>query len=256
MDFKQQAEFTRNFLKREAYIRYAGILFTLSPLGNFLWSSALAGYYHWYYPNVLWAIAQTVSGVLWFLWGSTFAAGLLMLKGKRSSWNFTLCIIGTIIIFNIISFKRDIQIGWFQPTLSLLINIGLFALIYTQEFHQRLEKKLRAARMTRPFSLAVERELQVHFEGLGHWARITEITNAGFRVRSVDGEAPRQIEFRTIEIAITRELVLRARFSAKIGPDFVFRFVQMNPSLLASLHRWAQKIASRTPSPAFKSPAA
>ena len=244
---------SENFLRRETYIRYAGIVLTLSPIGNFLWSAALSGIYHWWNPHVLWIIIKSVSGVLWFLWGSAFLAGLLMLKGKRSSWTFTLCIIGINVVCGIISFKRDIQTGWFQPTLSLLINMGLFALIYTQEFHQRLEKKLYEARMNRPFALAVNGMIPIHFDGMGLWAKVTEITHTGFRVRAVDDEAPHNIEFRTVELDFAPNLILHARFSARIGRDFVFRFTNLNPTNLNLLHRWAMKVSGRAAAPAVSS---
>jgi hypothetical protein len=235
---------SESFLRREAYIRYAGILLTLSPLGNFFWSSALSGIHHWWQPHTMWMIAKSVSGVLWFLWTSAFLAGVMMLKGKRSSWTFTLCIIGMNVVFGIISYKRDWQSGWFQPTLSLIVNMCLFALIYTQEFHQRLEKKLREAR-NRPFTLAFKYELRVDFEGLGPWARITEISNTGIRLQSIDGFTPLQIESRTVELALTPHLVLRARFVQKVGTEFIFRFTNMNTVNLALLYRWAQRAASK-----------
>jgi hypothetical protein len=238
---------SNSFLRRESYIRKAGILLVLSPFGNFLWSASFTNLHHWWYPHALWLIAKGVSGVLWFLWSSAFLAGLMMLKGKRSSWTFTLCIIGMNIVFGIMCYKRDIQAGAFQPTLSLLINLGLFALIYSQEFHQRLEKKLLQARMNRPFAVAVQTSLVVDFDGYGTWAKITEITHTGIRVQSMDGNAPRQIEFRTVELVLAKDLALEARFSAKIGPDFVFRFTNLNPARLAALHRWAQRIAAKKP---------
>ena len=238
-----------SFLRREAYIRYAGILLTLSPIGNFLWSSALSGIYHWWRPHVLGMIMKNVSGMLWFLWGSAFLAGLLMLKGKRSSWTFTLCIIGMNVVFGIITFKRDIQMGWFQPALSLLINIGLFGLIYTQEFHQRFERNLMSARarLNRPFSVGIQANLPVSFGGMGKWARVTEITHSTIRLRSFDGEAPHQIEFRTIELVLAKGLAIQARFSARIGADFIFRITNLTPQTHPILHRWAISAAKRVP---------
>lgn len=240
MDFQHSA----SFLRREKYIRYAGILLTLSPLGNFFWSSALSGIYHWWDPRVLLVILRGIPPILWFLWGSAFFVGLTMLKGKRTSWILTLCVLGLNVVFGIATFKKDIAQGWLQPTLSLAVNIGLFVMIYTQEFHQRLERKLWQARMNRPFAMTVHPIVSIHFEGLGPWARITEIKNTGFRVTSVSESAPKAIEYRTVEIALAQDLVLRARFSARIGSDYVFRFVQMNPALLAKLQRWAYRVGS------------
>jgi hypothetical protein len=238
-----------SFLRREAYIRYAGILLTLSPIGNFLWSSALSGIYHWWHPHVLLMIMKSVSGVLWFLWVSAFIAGLQMLKGKRSSWTFTLCIIGMNVVFGIITFKRDIQMGWFQPALSLLINIGLFGLIYTQEFHQRLERNLMAARakLNRPFSIKIQGNFLVNFGAMGNWARIVEVSQSTIRLRSVSGEAPHQIEFRTIELALAKGLVIQARFSARVGSDFIFRITNLTPITHPILHRWAIGASKRAP---------
>jgi hypothetical protein len=241
---KETLEQAQSFLRREIYIKYAGLLLTLSPLGNFLWSSALSGVHHWYQPHTLLLIAKTVSPTLWFLWSSALAAGLMMLKGKRSSWTFTLCILGMNIVFGIINFKSDSKVSGFQPTLSLLINLGLFSLIYVQEFHQRLEKKLRDAR-NRPFQIAMNSEVKVCFDEIGNWAKVTQITDAGIRLHSYNGSAPHQIEYRTIELELSRDLAVRARFSARIGDDFVFRYTNMDFPKRIRLQRWAQKMANR-----------
>lgn len=252
---QEQALRLKGFLRREKYIRYSGILLTISPFGNFLWSAALSGVPRWYDPHILFAITRSIPAVLYFLWATAFAAGLQMLKGKRSSWTFTLCILGMNVVFGIVSFKRDITLGWAQPTMSLAINMSLFALIYTQEFHQRLERKLWAARMNRPFSLEIKTNIKVCFDGKGAWARITEITHTGMRVRSLDGTAPHQIEYRMIELGLTQGLTLRAKFSARIGSDYIFRYVGMNPSSLSALHKWAHRVAGRPadPGPDFNS---
>lgn len=226
---------------REVFIRYVGILLTVSPIGNFLVSAAFSGIPHWWYPHILWAVTRTVNGSFWFLSGATCLAGLMMLKGRRSSWMFTLAIIGMTIIFGGISYTKDIQDGWIQPTLSLAANCGFFALIYAQEFHQRFEKRIRDAQLNRPFMLALKRGVKIDFDGLGLWAEITEVTNKGFFLKPSGKSSPDQIESREVEIAFDRTLTLNAKFAEKTGRGYFFSFTNLSPSTLNRLHRWAQK---------------
>lgn len=248
---------SENFLRRESYIRYAGVLMTLSPLGNFLCSSMVSGIPHWWRWHALALVAHNVSGMLWFLWTLSFIAGLMMLQGKRASWTFPLASIGINIVFGIVTFKRDVQQGWFLPSLSLGLNMGFFALIYTQEFHQKLERKLASARLkameaalSRPFRVPLRRSLKVQFEGIGPWARIIEVTHTGLRLRSLDGKVPRQIESRKVELALAPDLVVQARFLAKShaaeGDEYTFQFVNLTVPTFMRLHRWAQRESTAT----------
>jgi hypothetical protein len=242
-----EVQYSLNFLKREKYIRYAGILLILSPFGNFFWSSALSGIYHWWNPRVLALIIKGIPPVFLFLWGSAFVVGLTMLKGKRSSWNLTLGLLSLNLIFGIISFKKDIATGWFQPTISLTINAALFVLIYIQEFHQKLEARVWEARMNRPFSITLQSPVVLHFESCGNWAQITEIKNTGFKALCNAQNIPAQLETKTIEIVLTPELVLRARFSARSGQEIIFRFTNLTPASLTELQRWAGRWSTPLP---------
>jgi hypothetical protein len=238
------AENSRSFLSREKCIQYSGFLLALSPFGNFLWSAFLSGVRHWYYPRTLIGIAGTISPFIFFLWASAFVAGWMMLKGKRSSWTFTLSILGMNIVFGIITFKRDSHISAFQPSLAMLVNVALFSLVYAQEFHQKLEKKVLDS-CNSPFQFAIQSELKVRFDQMGDWARVTQISNDGIRIQSYAGNAPEEIERRIIELALSKDLAVKARFSARIENDFVFRYLDMNPVKKVRLARWASKLAKQ-----------
>ena len=63
---------------------------------------------------------------------------------------------------------------------------------------------------------------------MGNWARVTEITHTTIKLRSLDGEAPRQIEFRTIELAL--DAVSRcAPVSGADRRGLYFRLNQLTP---------------------------
>jgi hypothetical protein len=234
-------EGSEKLLRREVIIRYTGVLLAFSPIGNFLSSAGFSHIPHWWYPRILLTILKSVNGGFWFLSGLTILAGLLMLKGRRSSWIFTLTIIGLIILSDLNSFLRDIQDGWLLPSLSLAFNCAFFGLIYAQEFHQRLEKKIRDAQLNRPFALEFRRGIRIDFDGHGSWAEITGVTNRGLLVRPLAGLAPSQIETRTVEISFARDLILQARCMEKTGNGYFFRFTNLSPSTLGRLQRWAQK---------------
>jgi hypothetical protein len=240
------SEGPEKLLRREVIIRYTGVLLALSPIGNFLWSASFSHIPHWWYPKIFWAILRSVNGTFWLLSGTTCLAGLLMLKGRRSSWMFTLVIIGITILVGLSTFTRDIRDGWLQPTLALAFNCGFFALIYAQGVHQRLEKKIRDAQLNRPFSLEFRNGIRIDFDGHGpSWAEITGVTNRGLLVRPLVEAAPNQIESRTVEIAFAKDLVLQAKCSEKSGNAYFFQFTNLSPSTLNRLHRWAQKRLSR-----------
>jgi len=239
-------------LRRELMIRYTGVVLALSPFGNFLLSLMLSGVPYWWRWVVFKQVAASVNGWFWILSGLSILAGLLMTKGKRSSWRFTLCVIGLSILGGIITFTRDLQDGWFQPTFSLLINCGFFALIYKQEFHQRLERKLRdtekalrEAQARRPFAQTFQREARVDLENFGEWASIVEVTHKGFRLRPLSTTIPEGIETRAIEVSMSSTLVLQARFAVKDRDDYLFRFKDLDPATLTQLRSWAKDQATR-----------
>jgi hypothetical protein len=244
-----QEKLDSQLLHRERIIRYLGVVVAFSPIGNLLWS-ATAAKVQWWHFDVMSQVLRGLGTWYWLQSALSMLAGLLMIKGKRSSWTFTLCVIGGSIVGGLATLKHDFHEGWFQACLPLAANSAFFGLIYAQEFHQRLEKRVReTARLTRSFSQEFApdpgRAVKVEFEGFGPWAEIIQITQDGFRVRTLKNLIPQGIESQIVEIALSSELLLQARFAGVEGEELLFRFVDLDSSSYAHLRRWSKARAAR-----------
>lgn len=142
-------------LHREQTIRAAGALFILAPFFNLfmvVWTSSVAN--KWTLP-ILW---QFIKAGTWVQWGMQVAAlivGFMMLKGRRETWMPVLGILLVFIVHGVLNYKaQKLKMGAFVPTVSLLINVGLFILVYYQEYWQiaqmELKKTLQKAQKAMP----------------------------------------------------------------------------------------------------------
>lgn len=233
---------TQRLLQREKYIRIAGVFLMVSPFGNLLVSiyAALNHYNRKLDLPVLGQILKSIPFFVWALWIPIFITGLMMFKGRRASWKTVLVLLGVFIGFNILNFKKDMALGWIQPTIYLLTNISLFALVYSQEFHQAAQKKglelirkMREVKATGP---------TVHFEGVGPWAQMIAITTTHISMRAFN-TPPEDIQSRILEIALSKDLVLRARYSQhqknNSGQDeYFFDLVEMDSRTRHHFEDW------------------
>lgn len=130
--------------KRERLIQVAGCLLMLSPFANFFLSV-----YFLDTVNNKWTmeglgiIVRNGSTSHWILWCLSFLVGIFMLKGRRSSWIPVLAVLGIFIVFNFFNLKKDLARSPWRPWVLLLTNASIFALVYSQEFHQSTQPKVR-----------------------------------------------------------------------------------------------------------------
>ena len=244
-----QADSTTNdsnapLLTRETIIRRAGFFLAASPFGNFFLAAASSGLTQWWRPAVLFAILQTVGVMTWALWISSVFAGVMMIKGRRSSWGLTLTIIGLNLFFEVFNFSQSPDHGWFLAVASITADVLLCALIYSQVFHQKVEKKLEAAKVNRTFQAVGQQEFQVQFEGFGDWAKIVGMNESGLFVRPLGEKVPVQIKTRAVEVRLTKNLILKAQFSQMRGDEYFFRFYDLTEENLEELRSWASSVQS------------
>lgn len=130
--------------KRERLIQLAGILLMLSPFANFFLSVYfLDTINNKWTPEGLAIIIKNGSPTHWMLWISSFIVGAAMIKGRRASWMPVLAVLGVFIIFNFWNLKKDMQRSTVRPIVLLLTNMSIFALVYSQEFHQSSQPRAR-----------------------------------------------------------------------------------------------------------------
>lgn len=230
-------------LKRENVIRQSGILLVLSPFGNFFIAAAASGIARWWRPINLWNILQGVSVISWVLWISSVSAGMMMMKGRRNSWGPVLAIIAVNLFVEIFFFSRDAS-SWFLPMASIVADILLFALIYSQEFHQKVQKKLGVVQMSRTFQAVGAHEFPILFEGFGSWARIVGLDERGLFVRPTGEKVPTQIKTRAVELRLGPNLILKAQFSQMRGEEYYFQFYDLTEEALEELRAWASSLQS------------
>lgn len=123
-------------LHREQVIRFAGFLLIISPVFNILmtiWASTDPQKWSLHF-FMDFAHGQTV--VQWLMQAANIVVGSMMLKGRRPNWIPVLVVLFTFIVYGVLRYKASAVSGRFVPTAALMINIGLFLLVYYQEYWQ------------------------------------------------------------------------------------------------------------------------
>lgn len=145
--------------------------------------------------------------------------------------------------------------GWIQPTIYLLTNITLFVLVYTQEFHQAAQKK--GLELIRKMREVKANGATVHFDGVGPWAKILAVTTTHISMRAF-AVPPEDIRTRILEISLSPELILRARYSqhqtnAAGQDEYFFDLVEMDSKTRHRFEDWlVQKNYARFRTPESK----
>lgn len=226
-------------LQREKFIRIAGVFLTLSPFFNLYFSISSALGSKKLTSNLFDQIIKNISVFFWLTAVVAIVTGLMMLKGRRSSWLSVMGLLGVFIVFNIVNIKTDLATGWLLPTVNLLTNLSLFALVYSQEFHQVAQRKglelIRKMRESKPNGPTI------NFEGVGPWAKLIAITTTHMSIRAF-ATPPEDIQTRILEVALATDLVLRARFiqlqDNNGKPEYFFELIEMDAKTRYRLEDW------------------
>lgn len=86
------------------------------------------------------------------------------------------------------------------------------------------------------------KKIFVNFDGVGKWATVSDISDAGLKVRAI-APAPNDISSRTLELTLGT-VNLRLKFHQQDGADFSFNFIDLSASEKKSLNQWLLSIAS------------
>lgn len=230
-----------SLLQRERIIQISGLLVILSPFFNmyFTFSSFVTIDNPMTY-NLFQHLISQVRMITWILSVASIASGIMMLKGRRSSWMPVLVLIGFFIGTNLLEFKKNVAIGIGQPIAFLLVNVALFILVYSQEFHQKTQKAglelIRRIKRDETLSSPT-----MDFEGHGPWAKLVAATTTHISMRVIS-TPPVDIESRVLEIDLSPELVLKARFISqqeKNGhQEMIFEWIAVDGRRRQRLYEW------------------
>ena len=281
-----QASESPRLLQRERIIQVAGFFLMVSPFFNFFVPYFfLEGLPNKWAFATLWQVARAGSLVMWLLSAANIVIGFMMLKGRRASWLSVLIVLGFFIVYGMATLKRDMKSGWVQPVTLVLINMGLFALIYSQEFYQIRQMEALAEKMARlraqtaqapsasapsppeeasglfsfssvsneplipPKATAQSQVFKaplVEMDGLGAWARVLEIDSSKILMRALK-QPPDFIRKKAVEISLGYGLVVRVRWVATTGSIYEFRWENWNQMTAERIQRWMEARRSRQP---------
>lgn len=229
-------------------IRKVGIVLVLSPFANFLYSSYLQ-------QHSLLETAKSISVVNWVLWASALGAGLMMVKARQKSWLFAFFLMAINVLYGVFTFKKSMLMGgwpmvgtaWFQPTASLMVNIGFLIFIYRLEFHgaamvknaSNVRNLFPQAPKKKKFNVQLSRNVHVHFSGLGEWAQIIEVSDTGLVVRLISEVTPENIQDQELELLLDEDTVVHLRCYEAFDDFYEFHFTQVTPEQLDQVQLWA-----------------
>lgn len=235
--------------------RKVGIILVLSPFANFLYSSYLQ-------QHSLLETAKSITVVNWVLWASALGAGLMMVKARQKSWLFAFFLMAINVLYGVFTFKKSVLMGgwpmvgtaWFQPAASLAVNIGFLIFIYRLEFHgaamvkvsdqaDNVRRLFPQAQRKKKFNVQLSKNVHVYFSGLGEWAQIIEVSEAGLVVRLLPhllSEVPsEEIQNQELELLLDEDTVVRLRCFDVFDDFYEFHFTQVTPEQLDQVQLWA-----------------
>ncbi len=94
----------------------------------------------------------------------------------------------------------------------------------------------QASKVTPITSHQSAKKVYVNFEGFGNWATVSDISEAGIKVRAIS-PAPPEITLRTIELTLG-SVNLRLKFHQQDGAEYTFNFVALSSSEKQTLNQW------------------
>jgi hypothetical protein len=224
---------------REQVIRLSGVFLMVSPFFNVLISLFFSpdSPNKWSFASY-WLFFTASTSLTCLIYGATVLVGLIMLKGRRSSWISVLIILGACILINALQFPKEFAKGKMAASLPLLTNLALFALVYLQEFRQIAEREARGIPRR---ALRVGGRVVVQFQGVGPWAELLRITDSEIHLKALSAP-PADIATRPLEIIIG-DIILDAAYRAHQGEEYIFSFSRLEAGTGREVERWLKSAA-------------
>lgn len=166
---------------------------------------------------------------------ASFIMGALMLRGSSTAWKYVLALMGCQIVNQLMNFGPSVRAS---PLFAVffLVNVIIFLFIADQLVWKVKASKPRHKRLV-PMPHKTEKQVLIHFEGFGPWAKLTSVSSRGIHIRGIE-TLPFELNHRDIEVKIKKDLVLRTRLVRALDEDYFFEYVNMTPGELDKLNQW------------------
>lgn len=232
--------------ERKWVIRFFGFALIIAPLFNTA-SSVLE------IPNIekkfllayCWQFFKSAPAPQQILQIASVIIGVLMLRGAISAWKYTLGLLGAYIILQFTQLNAGIRDN--TTWIFLGTNVAFFFFIADQIVFKPRPSATPAVKPAAPdvstlsnvtsiTSHQSDKKVYVSFEGFGNWATVSDISDAGIKVRAIS-PAPPEITSRTIELTLGAA-ILRLKFRQQDGAEYSFNFVALSSQDKQSLNQW------------------
>lgn len=264
--------FVTKILEKKGVIQTFGVAMILAPFINSLTRLYVSHAASERTFSLYWRYLTNKPTFLLILALLTITNGVLMLRGKKSAWRFTLFVLGAYIVHQVLNFGPNFRESW-VAALYLGINILAFAFIVDQlvwkvEAPKRplaakpnpasavvvATPKLKAVPSSEPASNVTplrrvvksyksKRRILLTFGEAVPWAQVTGISSLGFQVKCLLPQPPTGIESREVEFQLNNGLLLKARLTDSKNGQYLFKYTNASPSDITRLNQWLRDIA-------------
>lgn len=241
---------SEKLLQRASTIRAAGILMLVAPIFNFFGSVLVLDVPNRWTLPFLWKMFLAGNLIQWVMPLASLFVGFMMLKGRRESWTSVLIVLLLFIAYGVVNFREQARAGWIYPTMILITNVTLFALVYYQEYWQATQPRSKAPKAPPPVKAEVQAPpppatrpapaafvqydfgpwvgMTVDFEGVGPWARVVSASPQEIHLQKLK-DPPEGLWTKTVEIEASDSTILKFRFSRAEGDRLIFRLSRIRP---------------------------
>ncbi|MBS1983487.1 MAG: PilZ domain-containing protein [Bdellovibrionales bacterium] len=167
----------RGYRQKPLWIPIVGILFILTPFGNFLLTLASLRIPHWYSPQV-WAYwIRYITPGTWGLMAFIFLSGFSLLFFVRT-WALvlTLFTLGTVVVYNLLMIKAFSLMGTFAvSTMILTTAITIYFLYFSRFRRPYTNPKIRWWETSPRYRV----DIPVKIDGVAKHGRLVDVSITG-----------------------------------------------------------------------------
>jgi hypothetical protein len=228
--------FVVRILERKNVIQLFGAGLMLSPFVNiFIKILVLTEVRERWTLSFAWKVFESNPVPNKILFVSSLIIGAVMIRGASTAWKFVLVFMACQIANQLMNFGPGVRASKLFAVF-FVINVAIFLFIADQ-----LVWKVKAAtpkhKKLVPLDHKAEKDVLIHFEGFGPWAKLTSVSNRGIHIRGIE-TLPFELNHREIEVKIKDDLILRTRLARCLDEDYFFEYIRLTPAEVDKLNQW------------------